>query len=136
MPLHLTLGFHHGHPHTSLSVVHHHHTVAHHDWYGPSLTDHHAHGGLAQHGIGHAAGSEMHSLGGDHGIEHHSDWYTHHGDCDHAYQHDPVQRFVCNVAETHHVAPTIRHCLQTEQGQGVGAVQRHLDCWGRALWGR
>lgn len=64
---------------------------------------------------------------------------SHHADCDKAYAHDPVQKWVCNTAEKHHFMDSTRHCLQHEQSRGVGAVQRHLDCWGQAVsnwWGK
>lgn len=61
--------------------------------------------------------------------------YDHHADCDHTYpaDHDPWQNLVCNEAETNGFMDETRQCLIDETHQGVGVVERHLDCWGDAL---
>ena len=60
--------------------------------------------------------------------------YDHHPDCDTAYPTDghPAnipENFVCNEAETHGVWDDVRTCLQDEQADGVGFLERHYDCW-------
>ena len=59
--------------------------------------------------------------------------YDHHLDCDTAYQNDPIQNGVCNISESHGFMDDTRECLIDEKAAGVGAFDRHLDCWGDAI---
>lgn len=61
--------------------------------------------------------------------------YPHFEDCDTNYpiKKDPIQNFVCNESEAHGFMDDTRKCLQDEKQRGIGPVERHLDCWGKAV---
>lgn len=62
-----------------------------------------------------------------------SDMYDHHPDCDTAYDKDPIQNGVCNIAESNGFMDDTRECLIDEKAAGIDVIDRHLDCWGYAL---
>ena len=71
------------------------------------------------------------SYGDHHDYSGISGMYDHHTDCDTNYpvDSDPVQNAVCNISESHGFMDGTRECLIDEKNDGVGIVERHVDCW-------
>ena len=65
----------------------------------------------------------------------HMSTMKHFDDCDTNYpvKQDPIQNIVCNKSEANHFMDDTRKCLIDEKNQGIGAVKRHIDCWGQAV---
>ena len=53
----------------------------------------------------------------------------HNVDCDTAYADSPIENGVCNISENNGFIDDVRECLQTEQSNDVGFIERHLDCF-------